>query len=1010
MQASAPPRRFTYVGVLLTSMAVLGMQVALTRVFSFTIWYHFAYVTIGMALLGYGASGAFLACTKPPAEPASGSRLSRCAALSALTAVGALWMASIVPFHPFDLARAPAAQILWMLVLFAAVATPFFFAGLAISAALAAFPADVHRLYFFDLLGAGTGCLLVVGSLWWLGAPGTVVAAAIAAALAGIAFAASHSRRASVTAGAAALLVLGGGSAFLAFGTLRPSPEKGLHFILRDPVNNFVTFTRWTPIFRTDVYRFRDEEFARQFNYAGWGLSPGWKDQVATHAPRVRGITHDGDAVAVLYEFDGDLGKLEMFSHHILAAPYAVAREPDVLVIGVGGGADILNAIAHRARHVTGIELDPVTVDVVRRIEAPFAGHLYDRPDVTVVAGEGRSTLRHSKASYDLIQMTGVDTMAALSTGAYVLSESYLYTAEAVGELYDHLRPHGMISSVVGDFDERKGFPRHTMRELALYVRALEDRGIEDAASRIAVIASAEPTPQVACLLKRDPFTKEEVAKLQDFAARLGFSVWAMPGVPIDGLHSRYLAGDRWQRGAYLASFPLKLAAPTDDQPFFFSFYRWRNLSRSLGEIDVGHTLATGQIVLAAMLAASALLAALFVLLPLGIASRRALGGGGVAADTIFFGAIGLGFMLLEISLVQRCVLFVGYPTYALSVVLSTLLLSAGAGSLRAPAWGAIPAARPPRLLAALVPIALAHVALLPTLFSRLLGTPLPLRIAVTVAALAPLGFVLGGFFPTGIAILRERAPGLVPWAWGVNGSASVVGSVLAVVLAMSRGFRAVTIAALGLYAVAVAAMALRPRGAKLALAILPLVLASGSFAGDDVTAKDEPSPRVHAVSPRDLRIEGLGMTAKGAWYAIARAPGQDEAILFEGDLLRWKGLEDVRVTRIGFEKVELRESVGHDPLSIRPPLHRILDVPTDGRLDVPLDAIVVRSIVPDRDAPGRWACLVDVRGLHGHRLRTGDRLGDARVKAIETDRVVIARATATAPDDEVVHRVPGRP
>lgn len=790
-------------------MAVLAMQVAFTRIYSFTIWYHFAYVTIGMALLGYGASGAMLAAFPALGGPRPAERLPFFAGSCGVMTVVALGLSAVIPFHPFELGKAPLSQGAWMLCLLLTVSAPFFFAGLAISVALATYAAQAHRLYFFDLVGAGLGCLAVVTGLWSLGAPGTVVAAAVVAALASVAFALPLSRRAVLGAVGTTLAVAVLGLVLLGHVKLWPSPEKWLHLIMKDPQNNFVTFTRWTPIFRTDVYRFKDEEFARRFSYAGWGLSPNWKDQVPTRAPRLRGITHDGDAVAVLYEFDGDLGKLEMFDHHILATPYVIEREPEVLVIGVGGGADVLNAVAHHCRHVTGIELDPVTVDVVRRQEATFAGRLYDRPDVTIVAGEGRSTLRHSGGTYDLVQLTGVDTMAALSTGAYVLSESYLYTAEAVGELYDHLTPHGMVSCIVGDFDEHHGFPRHTMRQVALFARALEDRGIDDVAAHVAVIASTEQTPQVACLLKKDAFTKEDVARLQEFCQRMGFVPWALPGVTIDRLHSAYLGKPRDDRAIFLASQPLKLAAPTDDRPFFFSFYRWRNLGKSLDEIDVGHTLATGQIVLASMLVACTLLCAVLILAPLALARRRDLLTGGVVGHAIYFGCVGLGFMLLEISLIQRSVLFLGYPTYSLSVVLLTLLSSAGMGSFAVGLWGSRPGSRPARMFAALVAVTALHLFGLPALFHALLGTPLPLRVLVTVAALAPLGFVLGGFFPTGIAIVHATSPRLVPWAWGVNGSASVVGSVLAVVFAMSKGFRAVAVLALVLYGIAVAAMGL---------------------------------------------------------------------------------------------------------------------------------------------------------------------------------------------------------
>ena len=800
--------RALFTGVFLVSAAVLLLQVALTRIFSFTIWYHFAYVTISVALLGYGASGTLLAVRPSLAGRLPHRRLSLFAALFSVAVLAALWGAARVPFHPFELTKAPRPQIGWMVLSYGLVTAPFFLAGCAVSLALKLRAERVSRLYFFDLCGAALGCLLVVPAIWRLSTPGAVVAAGVLAALAAAAFAfgdGGPGARAGLGGGLvlAALVATAGLVSVPRLG-LMPSPEKFLHLVMRDPEHNFVVATRWTPIYRTDVYRFLDEEFTRQFSYAGWGISPHWKDQVPTRGLKVRGIAHDGDACAVIYGWGRDPAELEMFEHHIFATPYQVLHEPDVAIIGVGGGADILNAIAHGARHITGVELDPITVDVVRHDQADFAGHIYDRPDVTVVAGEGRSTLRRSQHRFDLIQLTGVDTMAALSTGAYVLSESYLYTTEAIGEFLDHLTPDGVLCFIQGDFDERHGFPRHSMRQVALFVNALEQRGIHDGEKRIAVLASTEGTPQVACLLANRPFTEAEVKRLWDYSMEQGFVVLALPGVVIDDrVHSRFLRQTEPERRQFLDEFPLVLRATTDDNPFFFSYYRWRNLGKSLGDVDVGHTLATGQIVLAAILAQSVVASAVLILLPLLFFRRRGLATAGSRGFVLYFAGIGLGFILVEISFVQKFVLFLGYPTYALTVVLFSLLLSSGIGSYLTGRMVSAPERRMGPLVGLLAAISLGYLAVLPRLFSALLGAPFAARVALCAALLLPLGLVMGMFFPTGILLARRAGDDFVPWAWGVNGVASVVGTILAVVLAMSFGFRVVTVVALCCYVVA---------------------------------------------------------------------------------------------------------------------------------------------------------------------------------------------------------------
>lgn len=797
-----------YAGVFLVSAAVLLLQIALTRVFSFSLWYHFAYVTISVALLGYGSSGAFLAIFPQLAGTDPARRLSQYAVACGVSVVLAFVVLTTLPFSPFALRAEPAVQIPYMLIYYAAVTTPFFLAGLCISVALTTLAQQVSRLYFFDLAGAGVGCLTVTFVIAAVSTPGAVIVAAVLVCLAGVLFSRGATRRSLAVplAGTAVVAVLGTIAASTI--TILPSREKFLYPFIVEPDKHMGSYSHhWNPIFRTDFFTMKDEEFTRRGSYAGWGVSPKWKQYAATRAPKIRFITHDGDAGAVIYNFDGDRSKLELFDNVILKTPYLLLDKPNVLVIGVGGGTDILNAVFNNATHVTGVELDPHTVKLVKEDQADFAGHLYDRPDVTVLAGEGRSFVRHSDAKYDIIQMSGVDTLAALSTGAYVLSESYLYTTEAVHDFLDHIKPDGLLSVVVADFDGKTGFPRHTVRQLSLYLEALRERGIDDPENRIAVIASAEEGPQVSLLVKNGAFTAEETQRLQDFADRMGFHVWALPGKALDTVHSRYLRTPPDQRAAFLAEIPLILTATTDNNPFFFNFYQWRNLGKSLGEIDTGHTLATGQIILGAILVASIVASLGLILLPLFVFQRQGLHTEGKWGFIAFFVGIGLGFIFIEISFIQKFVLFLGYPTYSLTVVLFSLLTYSGVGSYLTGRMSLAPERRLLPLFAALAVVSLAYLVVLPPLFHAFLGSPFALRVVIASAVLIPLGLIMGMFFPSGIHIVRQANLSFVPWAWGINGCASVVGTVLAVILAMQYGFRFVTLLALLIYLVGVVGM-----------------------------------------------------------------------------------------------------------------------------------------------------------------------------------------------------------
>jgi hypothetical protein len=801
--------------VFLISASVLMLQIALTRVFSFTLWYHFAYVTISVALLGYGASGAMLAVFPGLAGRDPAQRLARYASACGLAVIVAYLAFAKLPFYPFELRKEPGTQVPLMLVYYAAITAPFFLAGLCMSVALSTFSRQVSRVYFFDLAGAGLGCLLVVFVMSAVSPPGAVVVAAIGLAAAGVLFAAPRGGRRLLEAALGTLLVAGLGTAAFQSLTILPSPEKFLHNFLKDSTPAADAGYIWSGVFRTDHFRFANEEETRAASYATWGSSEKWKPLAPTRAPRIRFITHDGDAGAVVYNFDGDLSKLEMFDHSILRTPYLLLDRPTVLVIGVGGGTDIVNAIKNQAQHVTGVELDPHTIDLVATTHADFAGHIYDRPDVTMIIGEGRSTVRHSGKQYDLIQLSGVDTLAALSTGAYVLAENYLYTVEATGEFLDHVTPDGMLSMVFADYSPAVGFPRHSMRQLSLYAEALRRRGIDDPAAHIAILASAEGAPQVSMLVRPRPFTSEEVQTLAAFAAEKGFHAWALPGVPTRSRHATFLRTPLEDREALLASYPLIMTPTTDDNPFFFNFYRWRNLLDNLDEVDVGHTLATGQIILALILLFSVLLSVGLILVPLFVFQRKGLPTRGRWGLVVFFAGIGLAFIFVEISFVQRFVLFLGYPTYSLTVVLASLLTSSGVGSYLTGRTKVAPERRLLPILVAVAVISVAYLLVLPALFQAFLGSSLPVRIAIASGALLPLGLVMGMFFPTGIQIVRRTHESFVPWAWGINGCASVVGTVLSVVLAMGFGFRAVTLLALGIYALAV--LGLRASASRLA-------------------------------------------------------------------------------------------------------------------------------------------------------------------------------------------------
>jgi hypothetical protein len=769
-------------------------EILLTRIFSLTIWYHLAYLTISTALLGFAAAGSILA-SRPRLLARGAGRLAAFAAAGAgLALLVAVWALGPNPIDPDRLRSAPARLFLGLLAYYASVAVPFLGAGLAVAAPLAAYPAHASRLYAADLLGAGLGCAAAVAALRWLDGPAALAACSAVFLLAAAAYA--PERRLAWRFGAAAALLL----ALAPFANralvFLPAETKALGRALRDPRTEML-FTRWSPVNRVDVYHSGEQ-------YGGWwginGLSAGY----AGPRPRTLAIQYDGHNGTDIYAPRG----LEMLDHHLLRTPYAVRRPRHVLVIGVGGGIDVQNALRQGAERVTGVDLQPITIELHRGLLAPWTGDLAGRAGVELVASEGRHFVRSSRARYDLIQITAVDTFAAQTTGAYVLAESYLYTVEAFEDYLRHLSEDGMISVLMGDVLS-PNLPPPLVTRLAMVAReALERVGVADPARQLLLVAQPRATASDQNLMvKRTPFTAEELAQARTFAEDNGFQVQMAPGDGANVAIGRVVHAPAAELDRVLATHPFVLDSSTDDRPFFFNVLRWRSLATGERIFWIFPGSATGLLVLLMMLVQALLVGGALILLPLRRHGGGALPRAAGARFLLYFLGLGLGFMLVEISFVQKYVLLLGYPTYSLSVTIFSLLVFAACGALLCRRfWG-----RPRRflgwLLTATAALVVLEISLLPWIREVSLAAPLPVRIATTVLLQLPLGVALGMYFPTGLEWLRRAEPGLVPWAWAVNGVASVTATVLAVILGIELGFSRVALLAVGAYAVGTLAL-----------------------------------------------------------------------------------------------------------------------------------------------------------------------------------------------------------
>ena len=784
----------TFAGLFLITFATLTYQLLLTRTFSVTMYYHFAFVAISVTMFGM-AVGAVAVFLRPAVfTPQHAARqLAAGSAVFAVTTVLSYLTHLSIPF----VLDTSLVTIFGLALTYTALSIPFIASGVVVSIALTRFPRQVSALYAADLCGAALGCLVVGPVLRYADAPTAVLGTAAVAGAAAWIFAAGREhvagepgagrarsglRRAS--AAIALILVVATAAHAVAArhnrGWMRLVWVKG-QFEARPLVEKWNSFSRVRVIGNPD-------KFIRP---SGWGLSttlPGDRSARELH------LDIDSYAGTELTRFDGDLAQVDHLKYDVTNIAHYLRPDSRVIVVGTGGGRDVLSALAFGQRSVTGVEINDGILALVNGRFGDFTGHLDRDPRVHFVNDEARSYIARLDSRADLIQISLIDTWAATASGAFVLTENSLYTVEAWRIFLDHLAPRGILSVSRWYYANRPG---EVYRMAALASTTLLQMGVTRPGDHFAIVrarpaGSGGPDGIGTLLLSRDPLSAADLDALETVATRLHFEIVQSPRHSADDTFAALADGARLE--STIAGYPLNLAAPTDDRPFFFHMLRLRDIFhpgrwRDQGIVQFNMT-AVG--VLGILFAIVLVLTTLCIILPLLMARPRP--DFAVAAPhLLYFAAIGFGFMLIEISQVQRLAIFLGHPVYSLSVVLFSLLLSSGAGSLstaslvRGSHGSAAAITRVGLLIAVLVIFGL----LTPVLVHHFEAASTPVRILISVGTLFPLGFFMGMAFPIGMRRALAAAPSLAPWLWGVNGAASVCASVLAVVIALGAGIAA---------------------------------------------------------------------------------------------------------------------------------------------------------------------------------------------------------------------------
>ncbi len=752
-----------YLGLGFTTLATLILELSLTRIFSVVFFYHLAFLAISIALFGLGAGGVFSYVV----SAWSGNLYKKLGALAlanSFCVVASLWFIVSRPINPGSLS---------LVAVYFASAIPFFLAGTVVSIAISEAIDRVDRAYFFDLAGAAAGCLLLIPFLEWFGGPNTLIAAAVLFAIsAAIWFNQAGAFRRRAMAVLVALLLVG----LMVFNGKR-GRVLDIH-VAKGQALPDEKFVAWNGISRIGVSQ----------NGGNWS------------------IVIDADAATGISPFDFENLAAQdraQLLHQGPGFPYALRPAAKTLIVGPGGGYDVARALASRSRDITAVEINPIIADQVMRDKFANESHrIYFRPEVRVFKEDGRSFVRHSDEKYQVLQATLVDTWASTAAGAFALSENNLYTTDAFTDYLSHLTDDGVLAFTRWGFDP----PRESLRLISLAMAALPRVGETDPARHVMVVR--EDTAKLngwgaldTVLISRKPFSDADIARARQIITDGHLEEIYLPGDSSKNPFGQLLATA--DPAAFWRDYPFDVSPISDDRPFFFYTVQPRDLWNFLttaNQANADFKVNRAVPLLFGLMAVSLCATALILLLPRFLLGTRLPKQKGIITFLWYFICLGAGYILIQVALIQKFVLLLGHPTYALVVIVFSMLVSSGIGSYFSRRVIADDDHRLVRLLCAIAVLVAALAFGARPLTEAAAAWPLPAKMIITVLAIAPAAFLMGMPFPSGLRRLEQRHPPSIRWAWSLNAAASVMGSAGAIFLAIYIGLRATLLVGGALY------------------------------------------------------------------------------------------------------------------------------------------------------------------------------------------------------------------
>jgi spermidine synthase len=772
-------------------------------------------MAISMALLGFGVAGSLLFLFYKRIRRNLEEWLVFLSGAAAISFSLAFSLSQMVGLDPLQLVWQPT-QWLRMFLTYLIMAAPFILAGGIIGIILTGAGEQTHRMYGVDLLGAGCGALAIVPILY-LGLPWNILSALGCLMILGASWCCCQMRHRK--AGAMTLLI-STGILIIVYLTLPPVSKihdtKALPMTLSFPDARIEARTTG-PL---GIIHVVGSSLIRHVPGLSLNFGLDSKDQ-SVDLPKQKAIFVDGDGLSPIAKFTGNLDELDYLDFTTMALPYHVRDPTKVLVVGAGGGSDVLLGLLHHTPKIVALEANQQIADLMQRQFADFSGHLYSRSNVNLKVREARQFLHSTKERFDLIQLSLLDSFVTSAGGLHSASESYLYTKEAIELYLSRLTDSGILAITRW----LKLPARDSLRIIATALSTLKQIHLSNRPEEHLLFIRSWKTSTI--LVSKTPFTPDEIIHATKFCNDRSFDLGYYAGMKMDqanryDVHKSpdYFIGASALCGpeseSFLNNYVFDVSATTDDRPYFSHFFRWDKAAFLFQQLrrEWLPIIELGYVFILATLVQAALASAVLILLPLVFLPRiynesdrvgsvpRA---GVVLGTLVYFWFIGIAFMFLEMALLSKYTLLLSHPVYSAAVVLSTVLIFAGCGSLSVRRFQAM------GHWFLLIPVSVISLWVLfqvmagDRLFNWALSWPFGSRLVLAFLLLSILSFFLGWPFPSGLRVMAKKFPRLVPWAWGINGCASVIGAVLGKCLAVSIGFKLLMLSACALYLLAIA-------------------------------------------------------------------------------------------------------------------------------------------------------------------------------------------------------------